>query len=209
LDLFVESHILTHKRIPSCHDSKNRSKLLYLLSTSQSHDLYYNFFLFSHTLTIIRLFVMSRGVLGRCHVPWSSWTLLDMCPWEDILCVCVNTGWLVSFTLVNGWVHWRWLTSRHLRNRNVGCLHVDGIGIDFWRTLENPSCSVVVCCWQEYFLKWFGKVGTVSRFFWDDRGSVPKKYVVVYRCVMNFNFFLMLKSVKLMLKQRTSHWPHS
>jgi hypothetical protein len=36
------------------------------------------------------------------------------------------------------------------------------------------------------------------------RGSVPKKYVGVDRCVMNINFLLMLKSVKLSLKHKTS-----
>ena len=32
------------------------------------------------------------------------------------------------------------------------------------------------------------------------RGSVPKKYVGVDRCVMNINFLLMLKSVKVKFK---------
>jgi hypothetical protein len=36
-------------------------------------------------------------------------------------------------------------------------------------------------------------------------GSVPKKYVGMYRCVVSFNFCIMLKGLKVNVKTKNLH----
>jgi hypothetical protein len=50
--------------------------------------------------------------------------------------------------------------------------------------------------------KWCCKNGTTLRVFHAVGGSVPKKYVGVYRCVVNINFWLMLKQLNVNVKTR-------
>ena len=49
------------------------------------------------------------------------------------------------------------------------------------------------------------KNGRTLRVSYRVGGPVPKKYVVVDRCVMNNNFLLLLKSVKVIVKTRNLH----
>ena len=85
----------------------------------------------------------------RCHVPWSWRSMLDMCPWQDILwhwvecdrwCrhdslsvstrirICVNTGWFHTCETLGS------LTLSHLTsNEEQKCGMPPWIGIDFWR----------------------------------------------------------------------------
>jgi hypothetical protein len=115
------------------------------VTTAVNYFVYVNYFDDSNNcskLLVMTLIVLPRCNTAclhfvRCHVPWSSLGLLDMCPWQDILwhcverdrwCLSVSTRirivWIrVGFTLVKRWVHWRCLTSHHIRSRNVGCLH--------------------------------------------------------------------------------------